>query len=57
MTVSALAQTIRRLPTQDRIKLFERLAPTLEDYLLTKIAHDRFKKASHKRIPWADLKP
>ncbi|MBI2891676.1 MAG: hypothetical protein HYY13_12940 [Nitrospirae bacterium] len=57
MTVSALAQTIRHLPTPDRIKLFDRLGPTLEDYLLTKIVHDRFRKASYKRIPWADLKP
>ena len=57
MTISALAQTIRHLPDEDRKKLFDKLAPALEDYLLVKIAHDRFKKTSHKRIPWTDLKP
>jgi hypothetical protein len=57
MTVATLAQTIRHLPAKEQAKLFEKLGPALEDYLLAKVAQDRFKKASHKRIPWADLKP
>ncbi len=39
------------------MKLFDSLGPSLEDYLLTKIAHDRFGSTSQKRIPWADPKP
>lgn len=56
MTISGLAQAIRKLPSQERIKLFDRLQPSLEDYLLAKIAHDRFKKSAKKRIPWEDLR-
>ena len=57
MTITSLAQAIKRLPAGDRIKLFDRLGPALEDYLLAKIAVDRLKKTSEKRIPWEDLKP
>lgn len=57
MTIATLAQTIRHLPGKDRIKLFDKLGSSLEDYLLTKIAHDRFKKGSSKRIPWEDIRP
>ena len=57
MTIAMLAQTIRHLPGKDRMKLFDKLGPSLEDYLLTKIAHDRFKKGPQKRIPWEDLRP
>lgn len=56
MTLTTLAQTIRHLPAQKRLQLFDKLQPTLEDYLLTKIARDRFQKASSKRISWEDLK-
>ena len=57
MTVAALAQTIKRLPPNEQAKLFDKLGPALEDYLLAKIAEDRFEKASGKRIPWEELKP
>lgn len=57
MTITTLAQAIRQLPDRARMKLFDSLGPSLEDYLLAKIAHDRFEAASHGRIPWADLKP
>lgn len=56
MTIGSLAQTIRKLPSKERIRLFDRLQPSLEDYLLAKIAHDRFEKGPHKRIPWEALK-
>ena len=56
MTIAALVQTIARLPTRDRMRLFDKLQPSLEDYLLAKLAHDRFKRASRKRVPWEDLK-
>jgi len=57
MTITVLAKTIRDLPVAEQAKLFEKLGPALEDYLLTKIAKDRFKNASHKRISWENLKP
>ena len=57
MTLAALTHAIRELPTKDQAKLFDRLGPSLEDYLLRKIALYRFKKTSAKRIPWEDLKP
>jgi len=57
MTVAALARTIRRLPAKEQAKLFHKLGATLEDYLLARIALDRLKKASHKRISWEELKP
>lgn len=57
MTLAALTHAIRELPTKDQAKLFDRLGPSLEDYLLRKIALFRFKKASAKRIPWEDLNP
>lgn len=56
MTISAIAQTIRHLPLKEQIRLFDRLRPSLEDYLLAKIAQDRFRKSSKKRISWEDLK-
>lgn len=56
MTITDLAQTIRHLPSKARMKLFDRLHPSLEDYLLVKIAQDRFKKTSRKRVSWEDLK-
>ena len=56
MTIASLAQTIRHLPPRECARLFDRLQPALEDYLLLKIAHDRFRKASHKRVAWEDLK-
>ena len=56
MTVASLAQTIRKLPSKKRIRLFDRLQPSLEDYLLAKIAQDRFEKRSQKHIPWDALK-
>jgi hypothetical protein len=57
MTVATLAQTIKRLPAEEQAKLFDKLGPTLEDYLLTKIAADRLEKAPQKRVPWEELKP
>ena len=57
MTLASLAQAIRHLPGKDQARLFDRLGPSIEDYLLAKIAHDRFKRTSQKRIPWANLKP
>ncbi len=39
------------------MKLFDSLGSSLEDYLLAKIAHDRFCATPQKRISWADLKP
>lgn len=57
MTLTALAHAIRELPTKEQAKLFDRLGPSLEDYLLQKIALYRFKKTPAKRIPWEDLKP
>jgi hypothetical protein len=57
MTVATLAQTIKRLPPSEQAKLFDKLGSTLEDYLLAKIAEDRFEKSSKKRIPWEQLKP
>ncbi len=57
MNPTTLAQTIKRLPTDEQAKLFDKLGPALEDYLLAKIAADRFKKASNNRIPWTELKP
>jgi hypothetical protein len=57
MTVITLAQSIKQLPPEDQAKLFDKLSGALEDYLLAKIALDRFKTASKKRIPWGDLKP
>ena len=56
MTLVTLAQTIRHLPAQKRLQLFDKLQPSLEDYLLTKIVRDRFQKTSSKRIPWKNLK-
>jgi hypothetical protein len=56
MTLASLAQAIRHLPSEDQARLFDRLTPSLEDYLLAKIASDRFKRSSHKRISWAELK-
>jgi hypothetical protein len=55
MTITALAKTIRHLPAREQVKLFDKLGPTLEGYLLTKIAQDRFHKASHKGLPWEQL--
>jgi hypothetical protein len=43
MTVAALAKTIRHLSAKEQAKLFDRLGAALEDYLLAKIALDRFK--------------
>jgi hypothetical protein len=57
MTVANLAQTIKRLPPNEQAKLFDKLAPALEDYLLAIIAEDRIKNSSKKRIPWEELKP
>jgi hypothetical protein len=57
MTVATLVQTIKSLPARDQAKLFDKLGPALEDYLLAKIAVDRFKDASDKRIRWEELKP
>ena len=56
MTIATLAKTIRHLPGKDQIKLFDRLGSSLEDYLLAKIAHDRFRRSSSKRVSWEDLK-
>jgi len=57
MTVTALAKAITNLTAEDQAKLFAKLGPALEDYLLMKIAHDRLQKASKKRISWEELKP
>jgi hypothetical protein len=57
MTIATLAQTIKRLPAKEQAKLFDKLGTALEDYLLAKIAQDRFEKSSEKRIPWEELKP
>jgi hypothetical protein len=57
MTLAALAKTINNLPAEDQARLFAKLGPALEDYLLTKIAQDRFQKASKSRVPWEELKP
>jgi hypothetical protein len=57
MTLATLAKTIQSLPVKEQAKLFDKLGPALEDYLLAKVAMDRFKKASRKRIPWEELKP
>lgn len=56
MAIGSLAQTIRKLPIKERIRLFDSLQPSLEDYLLTKIVQDRFEKSPHKRISWEVLK-
>lgn len=56
MTVKTLAKTIRRLNADEQAKLFDKLGSALEDYLLAKIALDRFKKPTPKRIFWAELK-
>lgn len=58
MSVQTLTKAVRGLSPKERVRLFDRLRPTLEDYLLTKIADDRFKRnAGQKRIPWVNLKP
>lgn len=57
MTITTLVQAIRHLPDKARMRLFDSLGPSLEDYLLSKIGQDRFGATSQKRIPWADLKP
>lgn len=57
MTIGTLIHAIRDLSSRDRAKLFDKLRSSLEDYLLVKIAEDRFKRASKKRIPWANLRP
>jgi ornithine cyclodeaminase/alanine dehydrogenase-like protein (mu-crystallin family) len=57
MTLATLAQTIKRLPADEQAKLFDKLGSALEDYLLGKIAVDRFQKASDKRVSWEELKP
>jgi hypothetical protein len=57
MTVATLAQTIKRLSPNEQAKLFDKLGSALEDYLLAKIAEDRFENSSKKRIPWEALKP
>ncbi|MBI4063008.1 MAG: hypothetical protein HY401_01765 [Elusimicrobia bacterium] len=58
MSIQTLTKTIRHLPPRDRLRLFDRLRPTLEDYLLAKIAVDRFKKNQGKKhISWEELKP
>jgi len=57
MTVATLAKTIKQLPAEQQTKLFDKLGPALEDYLLAKIANDRFEKSSDKRVPWEELKP
>jgi hypothetical protein len=56
MTIANLAKTIRHLPGKDRLKLFDSLGPPLEDYLLAKIAQDRFRKSAAKRVSWEVLK-
>ncbi len=56
MTIATLARTIRHLPGKDRIRLFDSLGPALEDYLLAKIAQDRFRKTPSKRVAWEDLR-
>ena len=57
MTVTTLAQKIRHLPPREQIRLFDKLGPSLEDYLLVKIADDRLRKTSRKRVAWDALKP
>jgi hypothetical protein len=42
---------------QGKIVKLPSLAPPQEDSLLAKIAQDRFRKASFKRVSWEDLKP
>ena len=54
---SALAQKIRHLPPKEQAKLFDKIAPLLEDYFLTKIADDRLRKPARKRIAWDELNP
>ncbi len=57
MTTSTLARAISNLPGKERVRLFDRLGPALEDYFLAKIAQDRLRKASRKRIPWEEIRP
>jgi hypothetical protein len=48
MPVATLVKVIQRLPVEEQAKLFDKLGPALEDYLLAKIALDRFKRESKK---------
>ncbi|GEM_PF-4611534 len=58
MSIQTLTRTIRHLAPQDRLRLFDHLRPTLEDYLLARVASERLRAGSgKKRIPWEDLKP
>ena len=56
MTIATLARTIRHLTPQARTRLFEEIRPTVEDYLLAKVACDRFRKAGTKRVSWHALR-
>ncbi len=57
MTVATLAKTIKNLSAEEQAKLFDKLSSALEDYLLARIAIDRFKKSPGKRVSWEELKP
>jgi len=58
MSIQTLTKSIRNLPPKERARLFDRLRPALEDYLLVRIASDRFKRsADKKRISWEEIKP
>ena len=56
MTIATLARTIRHLTPQARTRIFEEIRPTVEDYLLAKVACDRFRKAGTKRVSWHALR-
>lgn len=56
MKIAALVKTIRNLPEKDRYRLFNSLGPSLEDYLLAKIASDRLRNPPARPMLWEYLR-